>query len=214
MAPDFAQQLDRQIRFIRNSCQLYDDGMLDEAIRLATSLRILFHTTKLSTSLLTHLKADTCHILSTALAVPGKCDAFALVDVRSIARIGDHPKAYAKLDTSGNRRTIPFLEWWQGERILQATFTRRDLVLWAANKDGGAHVDATLDDEYVRIVNGLGFGLTVIGTDEGEIPKKQQVTYDLLNLHFACLRQIAYEVLNSQDLTKLLPMTIKANPSD
>ncbi len=75
---------------------------------------------------------------------------------------------------------------------------RRDLVLSAANKDGGAHVDAALDATYSRILEGAGWSITVNPPDE---PPR---TIPFKNAHVAALRQIAYEVLNSPDVLKLL----------
>jgi hypothetical protein len=54
---DFTGQLQRQLGFMENSARAYDAGHRDEAIRLATSLRVLFHQTPKSTSLLRHLGA-------------------------------------------------------------------------------------------------------------------------------------------------------------
>ena len=59
----FKEQLARQLRFMRNSCRLYDEGNKEEAIRIGTSLRVLMRDTTdrkgrpLSASLFSHLKA-------------------------------------------------------------------------------------------------------------------------------------------------------------
>lgn len=60
------EHLRRQIRFLEHSCSSYDAGFFDEAIRIATVLRVLFHQTQRSTSLMTHLNAQDIHIISTA----------------------------------------------------------------------------------------------------------------------------------------------------
>ncbi|MBP2158270.1 MULTISPECIES: hypothetical protein [Asticcacaulis] len=54
-ASSWVPQLDRQRKFLKNSARLYDEGYEDEAIRMATTLRVLLHDTSQSTSLLTHL---------------------------------------------------------------------------------------------------------------------------------------------------------------
>jgi hypothetical protein len=66
-ATDFQRQLGRQLQFIENSCKEYDLGCKDEAIRISTALRIIFHDTKSSTSLLSHLQCATLNMLSTSL---------------------------------------------------------------------------------------------------------------------------------------------------
>jgi hypothetical protein len=61
----FQHELKKQLSFIENSCMAYDQGQVNEAIRIATSLRILLHDTALSISLLTHLDAKDIRLLST-----------------------------------------------------------------------------------------------------------------------------------------------------
>jgi hypothetical protein len=213
---DFPQQLKRQIRFLENSCSLYDAGDFDEAIRMATCLRVLFHTTRNSTSVLTHLDAESVKLLSTKSCVPGQIDAWGLVKVRMVARPGEPVRAFPKLDDAKDRTLIPFQDWWASETILaafltpRAPTTRRLLTLWVANKDGGAHVDCKLDPDYIRVIDGLGFGVTHIATDRWEFSIDKRSMQPMQNLHFASLRQIAYEVLNSPDLLRLVPTTTES----
>src|SRR5665213_2469278 len=51
----FIEKFEEQLRFLARSSILFDQGHEDEAIRLATSLRVIFNDTKSSISLLTHL---------------------------------------------------------------------------------------------------------------------------------------------------------------
>jgi hypothetical protein len=60
------QHLARQLGFLVRSCQAFDTGYVDEAIRMATVLRVLMYDTRASTSVLTHLNAkDTVRLLGT-----------------------------------------------------------------------------------------------------------------------------------------------------
>ena len=52
---DFIKQLSRHIGFLERSCAAFEAGYTEEALRIAVTLRVLFHDTKSSTSLLTHL---------------------------------------------------------------------------------------------------------------------------------------------------------------
>lgn len=155
------------------------------------------------------LKGDSCSLLSTAAAIPGRRDVFALVDMRWVARIGEPFRAHPKLDGTGHRRFLPVNEWWKQEAIVNAggleggRATRRDLALWAANKDGGAHVDEELASSYQGLINGLGMAIRVTETDEKSFAEDQQVNIPLQDLQFASLRQVAYEVLASPDLLAL-----------
>jgi hypothetical protein len=60
------KKLNEQLRFIQRSCEAFDQGAEDEAIRIATSLRIIFHNTKMSVSLVTHLGLGGKKILSSS----------------------------------------------------------------------------------------------------------------------------------------------------
>ena len=46
------EQLQRQLGFLRRSCELYDAGHKDESLRLSVVIRTLVHDTRSSTSLL------------------------------------------------------------------------------------------------------------------------------------------------------------------
>jgi len=52
------KKLEEQVQFIRRSCNAYDQGAEEEALRIATSLRVIFHQTGASTSLITNLGAS------------------------------------------------------------------------------------------------------------------------------------------------------------
>ena len=75
--------------------------------------------------------------------------------------------------------------------------TRKSLVLAVADKDGGAHVDATLNPDYTVIKSGA--GLFAMFQPAGGNP----VEIPLESHSVATLRQIGYEVLHSPDLLAL-----------
>ena len=62
-----ATQLKRQLVFLRNSAAAYDDGALEEAVRIAVVIRVLCHDTAKSTSLLAHMGLkESIRLVSTA----------------------------------------------------------------------------------------------------------------------------------------------------
>jgi hypothetical protein len=153
------------------------------------------------------------------MAIPGQRDVFALIEMRGMMKLIDGSfQAHPKLDLSKHRRFISFSEWWNQESIINAgglekgRATRRKLVLWAANKDGGAHVDDEIPTSYLATMDGLGMAITITGEDDVKFPKEQQIKMPLKNLHFASLRQIAYEVLHSPDLLQLHNSANLASP--
>src|SRR5215210_4761385 len=63
----YQQELKKQLGFLRRSCQWYDNGEVDEAIRIAVPIRTIIHDTSRSTSLLTHLNATGIKLWSSVL---------------------------------------------------------------------------------------------------------------------------------------------------
>lgn len=201
---DFRDQLRRQIAFLKNSCQLYDQGHVEEAVRIAVTLRVLFHDSKSSVSLLQHLGSKSILLLSTATEfvedkeMPNLC----LVDlVASIPNFRGDSRPL--LDKAYRTEKVPFHTWWRKELVIElkgglGDLNRRDLVLAAANKDGGAHVDQALEPTYEKAR--LGAGISVEFVLKNGLPP---VKLHFENVHFASLRQMGYEVLNSQALLAL-----------
>ena len=58
--------LQEQVRFLKTSAESFDKGDRTEAKRLAVAVRILFHDTKHSLSLLGQLGLKSCSFLDTA----------------------------------------------------------------------------------------------------------------------------------------------------
>jgi hypothetical protein len=189
---EFKIQLARQLGFLERSCASFDAGFLDEAVRIATAVRVLLHDTRSSTSLLKHLNAKTINILSTCKPVsePPKLQ---WMDCQLTRITGNG--LIAKLDQASFKKEIPFDEWWNQLVLVirDARITRKDLVLFAANKDGGAHVDNELTPEFESLMTNSYF------KDNSQEPAKIA-----LESHLVSLRQIGFEVLNSPELRKLV----------
>jgi hypothetical protein len=201
---DFKQQLKRQLGFLERSARDFDAGHRDEAIRIATVLRVIFHDTGSSTSLLKQLNAVTVSIRSKA---PDRAAQSAKLGGRrivgefswSLASIAASPSGGSfqpALEISHKDRSISAQDWWLEvfAHIEGVDYTRRAVVLWAANKDGGAHVDPTLPLDYER--------LKAAGA-VGSLEFAHGVSVDVEDAHLVFLRTMAFEVLNSPDLQAL-----------
>ncbi|HLZ15810.1 MAG TPA: hypothetical protein VKQ08_02175, partial [Cyclobacteriaceae bacterium] len=84
-------------------------------------------------------------------------------------------------------------EWWE-EVVMGSNRmpTRKDIILSAANQDGGAHVDANPNQKTKELIQGIGkFSIQFGGI---------RLTKELSNHHFYLMRQFAHEVLNSPDV--------------
>jgi hypothetical protein len=76
---DFHAHLKTHLGFLARSCIAYDQGHLEEALRMAVSLRVMFHDTQSSTSLLRHLGAKgRVRLKSTFVLQVGRFDLFSL----------------------------------------------------------------------------------------------------------------------------------------
>jgi len=108
-------------------------------------------------------------------------------------------------------RLLPVDEWWtQVIHVFDGGAThvsRKTMVLGAANKQGGAHVDPKLEGEFKRLAEDGAF-LHLVGRIDGV-----EVTRPLLDIHLTNLRDMAFEITNSPDLL-LLASTIFPGPCD
>ena len=209
------EQLHRQLGFLHRSCLLFDAGYHDEAVRIATVVRILVHDTPKSVSLLTKLGQKSVCFLSTCEPMP---EVNACLFFEGLERY-DGTSFSPKLQNATFKEEIPVELWWRQIVVLLERgrqISRRDLVLAAANRDGGAHVD-DLTPEYQRLTDGS----WVLASQCAPLPAPENAggaesgtaTFDLLNAdifretHFMALRQVGYEVLNSPEMLALVGLT-------
>jgi hypothetical protein len=193
---DFIEQLRRHIGFLVRSCASFDAGHTEEALRIAVTLRVLFHDTKTSISLLTHLGLKSLALVLSTFE-PGyrenkEARTFSVTIPVFLNSLGQRTPPL-----SGSRRHefITASEWW--EEIIAYTnykVSRKDVVLAAANQDGGAHVDASPSKKTETMIRGF---LTIKKVVAGKIIEQR-----INNDHFPLLRQFGYEVLNSPELSE------------
>jgi hypothetical protein len=198
---DFNEQLETQVSFLRRSINTFDDGYNDEALRLAVTLRVLFHDTKQSVSLLRHLKKKGSLKLISTFISKNDIELPPTINWHTVLPLmvsGDKVKAPA--EEWKIRSNLIFEEWWN-EKIWvegQQALSRRDIVLSAANQDGGAHVANKLDTKTKKMKTGPTVTITVNG---------KTIDNMMDNHHYPLIRQITHEVLNSPDFINLLKAT-------
>ena len=193
----FLHKLGEQINFLERSCELYDQGEEAEAIRIATSLRVIFHHTSRSTSLVEHLGFKKRKVLSSS---------------RGFGDWQDYLKQQLNLNSRTPVRMLPMLgdrftessieDWWAKETVFKHSgknYSRRLITLSAANQDGGAHVDEKLD-EYYEVLAAGEYALGIDGKDlifKGPPPFDQSIMQYAKNAHLALLRQFGHETIVS-----------------
>lgn len=195
---ELKNHLNEQIEFLMLSTDLYDKGHEIEAKRMAVTIRTLVHDTRNSNSLLRQLNMKGIKFISTC------SDMF--INEHSISQRGliftmlgsNSPRYYAMLDDSENCKELSFDKWWNEKVIIDGdmnSFTRRDIILSVANKDGGAHIDPELDGKYASLSRENSLGNFMKSGNEW-------VKYK--NPELATIRQIAHEILKVlvKDYTK------------
>lgn len=192
---ELKEHLCEQISFILRSATLYDEGYSGEAKRLALHLRILLYDTHRCHSLLnllgiknqiqfydTSIDYDPENLLSYSGLVGLE---ISTQEARYKPRLGRAP---------GGKiiKKAAFDDWWSQTVIVDKngnSFTRADIVLTVAHKDGGAHIDPNLDELYADLTRRNSMGWFFEKT--GALPE------NLKEIELACIRQITHEVVFS-----------------
>lgn len=149
-------QLKEQLMFLNLSCEAFDVGNIVEAKRIAVILRILLHDNRTCKSLLGQLNLKNFLFLSSANGT--NKDNILTQPCLLILKVGPDGSYY---DVPFENRPphqfcwIGFDDWWNQSVIMdnkRRTISRKNLVLYIADQDGGAHVDPGLDPTYFDLI--------------------------------------------------------------
>jgi hypothetical protein len=196
---DLITHLKEQIDFLERSAKAYDEGYVSEAKRIATTLRVLLHDTKNSTSLLKLLGKNRIKFYNSSMnyesGLAPKMKLIIMV-IKGHEEYFDDAFYKAPLDnlppgTNVNKKN-DFLQWWNQVVIIDQKknkFSRKDLVISVSNQDGGAHIDPKLDNKYADLTRFNSLGWLLITNN---VEKKFSTNPEL-----ASIRQICHEVLKT-----------------
>lgn len=178
--------LEQQLGFLERSAASFDEGYESEAKRLAATLRVLLHDTTKSHSLLGQLgKADQVFVdFNPTNPVPHGGLVFEALGPSKTGHV-------APLDNAPVCGSTPFRVWWTAPVFVdneRKILTREDLVLVAANQDGGTHVDPALDETYDKLSRLNSMGLFTV---------ENGVARPMDGPERAAIRQITHEVLKT-----------------
>lgn len=154
---------------------------------MATSARILLHDTKVSSSLLGQLAhKNTVQFIWRALPYnPNHVMPYhGLLDIQ----MRNPPVYLPKMETQESIR-MRFETWWNQPVLKDADdslYTRKDLVLFVADNDGGAHVDPGMDAAYQLLsrANRVGWEVAIGGVkfswcENPVLPSLRQIGLEL-----------------------------------
>ena len=160
---DFLARLREQAEFLLTSARGFYAGSFAESVRIATTLRVLLHESSQSKSLIQRVRPNGLDLpivdhvgemppgeevfsFSVGIRVDPGTAVFPSVDLESAH--------YTRRSIGAwwNRRVFSF--WSSGKQTLSTwmVYTRKQVVLILANKEGGAHVDPTIDPAYVKLL--------------------------------------------------------------
>ncbi|MFJ6355772.1 hypothetical protein [Pseudarthrobacter oxydans] len=194
---ELLDHLAEQLLFVDSSCTSYDVGATYEAKRLATHVRVLLHDTNASTSLLKYLGLkDKMNFIDGVpahfheAAKRAGTAVFASIGGLAVIRQSADSISYVPTFTAGGLEPtqIPFSPWWTEARMIDPQgnqVSRKQIVLWLANKDGGAHIDK-LPPTYQALTKDGSMGLSFHQPDGTTTEAPSPIP--------AAMRQIAEEV--------------------
>ena len=200
--------LSEQSEWLESSAALFDGGRRTEAKRLAVTIRVLLHDTSTSKSLLGQLGLkDRLVFLDTAGPVNRKnlMPLTPMLHFTSTMTSEGWVPTYEPVFYEGPRpetglRALPFDEWWTMMVLRDGAmedFSRRDLVMFLANKVGGAHVDPGTQERLDALSKSVTVGFSVgDGTIERRIGEDPILPY---------VRQIAFELIETLRVRQSIP---------
>ncbi|MEU1523960.1 hypothetical protein ABZ413_17340 [Nocardia rhamnosiphila] len=194
MSPQPVDRIKQQLTFLDRSAKHYDAGEEDDAIRLATTMRVLFHDTRESTSVMTLTGLKGSKMLTSSRGLGDWRDYLAHeINFQSAEPIKMKPLL------GDTFREIQMEDWWSQEVVFAhngQSHSRSMIVKAAANRDGGAHVDDKKLQAYYRVLQAgeYAIGITTDFTFDGPPLWPQGETIYPNNAHLALLRQFAHEV--------------------
>lgn len=186
-ADEVQEHLDDVLDILQEAVGTFDGrGKTNQAKTMAGAIRTLFHQSHTSHALIRQAGLAQRAMLSSAIAT----DELNLLPECGLLAMGFSPSGMrylAQLDGTP-MEFISQVDWWSGPVLDDKAglrFSRSDLILALANKDGGSHVDPMIPVAYARFREaGLGMQPGFDGK-RGVYPERHAV------------RQIAHEVLKS-----------------
>jgi len=188
---DLEQNLDDQLKSLELLADRFDEGFSGAARQMAVILRVLLHETSTSKSLLGQLNKLGIEFRDTTFPMrPGQITPYSGFIQWTVSPTGG---VYLPLLDSNehDHKLVDFNTWWESTVLVDAKknkFSRKQLVLNVADKDGGAHVDPTLPPDYAELSR---------SNSLGRLYGNNQSWHPFAHPELACIRQISHEILKT-----------------
>ena len=187
---EVCELLKEQLHRLSQQAIIYDTGDYSIAKEMVVKLRVIFHNTNNSKSLVRQLGFHKKKYLDTGK----KYDATNYATFHGLLQIHlDTNRAELKPRLNIHEgRYVNLENWWGLKKIIvdknKKAFTRKEIVLEVANKDGGAHVDPEINIDYDELSRNNSINWEV---------KKNGELSEINNPVFPSIRQIVYETIES-----------------
>lgn len=192
------KQFEEQLEFLYNAANLYDDGKWSAIKMASVPLRTLFYKQQYGPILIDEIEEVNKDLFFSSAKIPADVILYQgpispikyiqpfteIIDTTYIPMLSNNVEFYK----------IGFSNWIDGRIFISdgESFTRRELIKFVANQDGGGHVDDGLTKKYHQMVHNFYSTQIYPGNIKAE------------NIHLALLRQIVHEALYSFQKMHLL----------
>jgi hypothetical protein len=205
-AGELQERLFQQIELLELANDNFDKGREVAALCIGTIIRVLLHDTNQSHSLFDQLGIKNINFLDTSHNNHPGTYLGLIIKFFSDVQDGQGGEViYKPTFTSDfhfkNKNWIDFDSWWDKKILINEngdSLTRKQLVLFIANQEGGAHIDPQIDEVYDKFRHSYSGGVRVFGSKSG-IERK----FDNIPV-LPSTRQISFEVIESLKNSGLL----------
>lgn len=207
---DIEQAYKWNLWMLESLCEQFDEGNIQAALWIGVVLRTLLRDTAASHSILQQKgDLDTLQFVSSVFPQGGVCgwnlgDRVSNISVIDGAVYAGLVRKRVELSTDGfllldfepmldfaaEKNQLKSVEDWKSEVVFRdgsVTLTREQVIQNVANKDGGAHFDMNIPNDYASFREPNSLRIQING----------QVAVFRQNPVYVSLRQIAWEVLES-----------------
>ncbi len=204
---DIIEKIIEQIQLLQLSAENFDKGLYMTTLYMATTIRVLFHDTATSVSLIKQLcdidGMDKNMFEMVSTRKPHKEGELVLVgDGLFSLAFGFGGIQCIPFFEHATQTKVPFSYWWDEEVVKNVEngyesptwLSRKDIIILHANKEGGAHVDVVRNEKISNLSKKEALGFTSYYTNlQGESIEQETI----IDPKKATVRQICFEVLES-----------------
>jgi hypothetical protein len=169
--------LREQAGLLRTSLDSFYKGNFAESLRIATSIRVLVHETGASKPLLKQARSDGFDLEIPEQVGEPRSGQEEIMRFAVSVRLGPGSIVAPAVDFRSSHYSLSRVGSWWSRTVFtfpsrvgtQVVYTRKQVVLMLTNREGGAHVDANENPDYVRLLTDLPL-VFVPGGSEIETP--------------------------------------------